>query len=122
MSKLPFVREADLVQELAPLAVGANAWPDGVVLDAPAGRFDAHEAPGFRLLFESVVEAGARAVTVDLRKVVFMDSTALAELVRNQRLLQGVGGSLYLANPSDAVRVILDVTGLAAVFALTRSA
>lgn len=122
MSKSPSVHQAGFVEGLASVDVGANAWPDGLILDAPAGRFDAHEAPGFRRLFEAAVEAGARSITVDLRKVIFMDSTALAELVRNQRLLQGVGGSLYLANPSDAVRVILDVTGLAAVFALTRSA
>lgn len=92
----------------------------GLVLSAPAGRFDAHEAPGFQRLFESAVDAGARCVTVDLTKVVFMDSTALAELVRAQRLLHGQGGSLRLANPSDSVRVILEVTGLASVFTVVR--
>ncbi len=94
--------------------------PNGVVLQAPAGRFDAHEAPAFLRLFETAVDAGARSITIDLAKVVFMDSTALAELVRGQRLLHGIGGSMRLANPSDAVRVILEVTGLASVFAVTR--
>ena len=69
-------------------------------------------------MFESAVESGARSITIDLANVVFMDSTALAELVSGQRLLQGVGGSMVLANPSDLVRVILDVTGLTPVFAV----
>jgi anti-sigma B factor antagonist len=94
---------------------------DSLVLAAPPGRFDAHEAPGFQRLFESAVDAGSRSITIDLTKVVFMDSTALAELVRAQRLLHGVGGSMRLANPSDAVRVILEVTGLASVFSVIRT-
>jgi anti-sigma B factor antagonist len=94
---------------------------DGLVVNAPSGRFDAHEAPAFRMLLESAIDAGARAVTVDLGAVVFMDSTALAELVRAQRLLNGSGGSMCLARPSDAVRVILEVTGLASVFSVIRA-
>ncbi len=82
----------------------------------PSGRFDAHESPLFQQVFASAVANGAKNVDIELAEVNFIDSTALAELVRSHRLLESAGGLLTLRCPSDSVRVILEVTSLASFF------
>ncbi len=85
----------------------------------PTGRFDAHEAPGFRADFAAVVAEGHHDVIVDLHEVVFIDSTALSELVSAQRTLAALGGTLTLHGLTVPVRVILEVTGLNSVFVIS---
>lgn len=78
-------------------------------------RFDAYEVDGFRSVVEQAVHPAA-VVRLDLSGVRFIDSTALAELVRTRTALLRVGGRLLLDPLSDAVRVILEITGLDCVF------
>lgn len=87
-----------------------------------AGRFDAHEAPGFRAVVHPLVTAEHPVVLVDLSQVAFLDSTALAELVRLQKQARAVGGEVVLVDPADAVRVILEITDLAELFTIRSSA
>ncbi len=89
--------------------------PEGVVLH-PVGRFDAHEAPAFNKAFNDALDAGAQDIVIELSRVNFIDSTALAELVRCHRLIDANGGRMSLGSPSDPVRVILEVTSLASFF------
>jgi anti-sigma B factor antagonist len=53
---------------------------------------------------------------VDLASVVFVDSSALAELLRSQRAARESDGDLVLVNLSDPVRIILELTALEQVF------
>lgn len=76
------------------------------------GRFDAHEVDGFATTVDRLIESGATTLGVDLSGVDFIDSSALAELVRVSKATKGKGGSLELHQPSDPVRVILELTGL----------
>ncbi len=77
-----------------------------------AGRFDAHEVDGFAAAVDRLIESGSTDLGVDLSGVDFIDSSALAELVRVSKATKAEGGSLELHNPSDPVRVILELTGL----------
>ena len=86
-----------------------------------AGRFDAHEAPGFRSAVHPLVTAEHPVVLMDLSQVAFLDSTALAELVRLQKQARGFGGEVVLVDPADAVRVILEITDLAELFTIRSS-
>jgi anti-sigma B factor antagonist len=80
------------------------------------GRFDAHEAPGFRETAHPLLSADAAVVVVDLSQVAFVDSTALAELVRLQKAARALGGEVVLQHPSDPVRVILEITDIGGLF------
>lgn len=82
-----------------------------------AGRFDAHELPAFRAAVDPLVRDGG-TVNLDLGNVVFVDSSALAELVRAQKSAHACGGTLVLTALSDPVRVILELTALAQVFTI----
>lgn len=87
---------------------------DGHTLLHLRGRFDAHEAPTFR----DRISRTAGIVIIDLSSVTFVDSTALAELVRAQRAAESAGGRILLAQPSTPVRVILELTAIDRVFVI----
>ncbi len=80
------------------------------------GRFDAHEADLFRAAVEQALEDGHHNIRVHLANVEFVDSTALAELVRGMKRCRELRGDLVLVSPSDPVRVILELTKLDAAF------
>ncbi len=86
-----------------------------------AGRFDAHEAPGFRTVVHPLVTAEHPVLSMDLSHVAFLDSTALAELVRLQKHARSLDGEVILVDPADAVRVILEITAIAEVFTIRSS-
>lgn len=83
------------------------------------GRFDAHETDAFRSLFDGLNDDGTHNITVDLGAVEFLDSTALAELVRGMKRCREHGGDLMLSSLSDPVRVILELTKLDAAFTIS---
>jgi anti-sigma B factor antagonist len=85
-----------------------------------AGRFDAHELPAFRAAIDPLLRDGD-TVDLDLSQVVFVDSSALAELVRAQKTAHACGGGLVLTSLSDPVRVILELTALSQVFTIRAS-
>lgn len=82
-----------------------------------AGRFDAHELATFRAAVDPLLGDGG-TVELDLAQVVFVDSSALAELVRAHKSAQAAGGTLVLTALSDPVRVILELTALSQVFTI----
>ncbi len=82
------------------------------------GRFDAHEAESFREIVDGIL-ANSASLSVVLTAVDFVDSTALAELVRAMKRCREAGGDLILVKPSDPVRVILELTRLDAAFTIT---
>lgn len=73
-----------------------------------SGRFDAHVAPAVK---EWQDRAAARVV-VDLGAVTFVDSTALATLVRGMKHCRQNGGDLRLCGLQQPVRIIFELTKL----------
>ncbi len=87
-----------------------------------AGRFDAHEVDTFRAILGQILDGSgsgaATRVLVSLAEVEFIDSTALAELVRGMKHCRERDGDLILVSPSDPVRVILELTRLDLAFTI----
>lgn len=81
-----------------------------------AGRFDAHETAGFRTVVDALVALDQARLYIDLSNVVFVDSSALAELLHAQKTATSAGGEVILVNVSDPVRIILELTELQQVF------
>lgn len=81
------------------------------------GELDIHHAREMAgLLSEAVGDAG-RELVVDVRRVTFMDSTALGALVRAGERLRQQGRALgLLVTPGGQVDGLLESTGLAARF------
>lgn len=83
---------------------------DVTVLDL-TGRFDAYTASSVATTLEKTAEASARAV-VNLNRVTFLDSTALATLVQGMKRCRQAGGDLRLSGFQQPVRIIFELTRL----------
>lgn len=49
---------------------------------------------------------------IDLSSVTFIDSSALAAIVKSMRICRSYGGDLYLSSPTPPVRRIFELTSL----------
>lgn len=87
----------------------SNADPATVVVD---GQIDAHTAPDLDAVLLGL--PGDASASVDLSSVTFIDSSGLRVLVRAEKRLAGGGGGLTIVRPSEPVRRLLEITGLAA--------
>jgi anti-anti-sigma factor len=61
-------------------------------------------------------EPGTTAVIVDMAHLTFIDSTGLGALVRLRNLAVASNKTVHLAQPSERVKRVLDISGLASVF------
>jgi|GEM_PF-1923093 len=84
-----------------------------------SGRFDAFESPNVAAKLNEIMKTGRYNFTVDLSQTIFIDSTALAELVKAMRRSRQFGGDLTLRSPSEPVSVILELTALDKAFVIT---
>lgn len=91
---------------------------NGVQVITLNGRFDAFEVPPLIKWFEENVTETQSHVAVDLGGVGFLDSAALASLVKGMKRCRERGGDLVLCNLQQAVRIIFELTGLHKAFTL----
>lgn len=88
----------------------------GIGLLELEGRFDAYEEPQVRKWLDAQQAAGRAHLVIDLSGVNFIDSTALAALVRGMKLTREANGDLLLCALRQPVRVIFELTRLDRVF------
>jgi anti-sigma B factor antagonist len=93
----------------------------GLVAAVISGRFDAHGIERFDREVVAIIDAEHAHVIIDLAEVEFMDSSALAGLVRALKATVAHSGSVTLVAVSDAARIILELTRLDAVFTTAAS-
>jgi len=77
-----------------------------------SGRFDAFAAPDVSIALKKLMENGTYNIRVDLSETNFIDSTALAQLVKMMKRARQGNGDLTLCYPSEPVTVILELTAL----------
>ncbi len=80
------------------------------------GRFDAFEYTEVNDWLNERLENGYTRLVIDLNGVNFIDSTALATLVRGMKHCREAGGDLVLCNLQSAVRMIFELTRLDSAF------
>lgn len=81
-----------------------------LVLD---GAVDVRLAPDLKEMLATVRSSGVQHLVLELGTVTFMDTTGLRFLFDLQRLAEERGGSLRLADPSEAVLDLLEMSGAA---------
>ena len=77
---------------------------------APSGELDVAIAPELRELLKGVIENGAKKILVDMRKVVFIDSSCLGVLVNAHKLALASSAVIKFAQPNDQVLNIFELT------------
>lgn len=76
------------------------------------GRFDANECEEFGSYIDRLKADGSKNLILDLSAVDFIDSMALATLVSLSKWATANGHSFEVQDPSDPVRVILEITAI----------
>lgn len=94
----------DLVLTVERTATGATL---GV-----AGELDAYSSPQLESQISKLTDEAVDDVVLDLSATRFLDSSGLRAILSAQRSLQERNGRLRLRAPSEAVRRLLEITGL----------
>jgi anti-sigma B factor antagonist len=97
------------------LSLSTRQVGDRTVLEV-GGEIDVYTAPELRERLIEVVEGGARAVTVDLGRVEFIDSTGLGVLVGGLKRMRLSGGDFSLVCDQERILKIFRITGLDQIF------
>lgn len=87
---------------------------DGVLEVSVVGRLDGYWADHLDASLAETVREGNYHIHVNLAEVLFMSSAGIAVLVKFYKQLSRIQGSLRVTNPSEQVRVVLELTRLAA--------
>jgi anti-sigma B factor antagonist len=103
------------------LNVASRSQGDHVLVTA-SGEIDLYTAPKLQADLSAIIESAAPAarIVVDMSGVEFCDSTGMNVLLSCLRQVRERGGELELAAPRPAIMKILQVTGLDAVFTISR--
>jgi len=91
----------------------------GTIVVEVLGPLEAATVGALRsVVLETVDTWRPRLLTVDLRRVPFMDSIGIGTLVAVNNKAREVGGRMEVSNPSPFVHRLLHVTGLTELFGL----
>jgi anti-sigma B factor antagonist len=89
----------------------AQLSPESYVVSIE-GELDLHTAPQLEQAFATILARGARSVVVDLVGLEFIDSAALAALLRAQPRFRSRGGRFLLVTEDRRILRTLEITGL----------
>jgi anti-sigma B factor antagonist len=81
-----------------------------------SGRVDSATAGEFESALKSLIENGRTKIILDMIDVDFLSSAALRVMVTARKAVQGSGGDLVIAQPSERVVDTLDIAGLDVLF------
>ena len=81
---------------------------DGFTVVHLRGEFDALSAQEFQGAIEQLLEQDSDQVVVNLRRVTFINSTALGVIFRAKKGLARKGGNLVVSQPSEFCREIVE--------------
>jgi stage II sporulation protein AA (anti-sigma F factor antagonist) len=96
------------------LAVDVTTRDAHTVVLSVGGELDMDTAELLGTRLAEQLRQGRRHLVLDLSALDFMDSSGLNVLIRVVQRARDIGGDLYLAAPTSAVRRILEITGLTA--------
>src|SRR5688572_32986574 len=95
-----------------PMKIQRTVLDQGVACLALTGDFDAFAANPFLEQVEAIVQSGTVNVVVNLRLVLFINSTAVGSLIKARKRVRGLGGDLVFSEPSARVKETFDLLGL----------
>lgn len=99
-----------------------NGRIDGeVVVASIDGEIDLKNSPDLReALLEIVQQHKPKKVVLNLSKVAYMDSSAIAVLVESLQKLRKVGGKMFLTNLQPRVKGLLEIARLDSIFGIAK--
>jgi anti-sigma B factor antagonist len=94
----------------------------GTAVVAPVGELDAYNAPALRVQLHGLAaDPKVELLVVDLKRVTFLDSSALGVLVGTLRRMRERDRDLRLVDPRPNVRRVFEITLLDRAFTFSSS-
>ncbi len=90
----------------------AHVDPTQVELVEVIGRLDSEKGQALAQALSEIVDRHRTHIILDLSRVDYMNSMGLRELFFALRRAQACGVRLYVVNPSERVRTLLELVGL----------
>lgn len=92
-----------------------------VVVATVAGDIDLHNSPELRTaVLDVLLRKSPRKLILNLEKVPYMDSSAIAVLVEALQRMRKYGGRIFLTNLHPRVRGLLEIARLDSIFVLAK--
>jgi anti-sigma B factor antagonist len=91
---------------------------DGVVIVDLDGRLDSLSVPAMSQIFDELSSKAPAKILAQMQNVSFIDSTALAVLVKTMKRCRQHQGDLVISNLARPVKVIFELTRLDKAFNL----
>lgn len=113
MSQNESLLPSDYLSPLRATVADERFEPAGAVVTV-TGELDIVTAPVLRERLNTLAEAGVRRLVIDLRGVPFMDSMAVAVLVRAKHQIGDEGRIAVVIEDDAYTRMIFEVAGLPA--------
>jgi anti-anti-sigma factor len=113
---------------MAKIKSGTNLIPvaaeeNGVVTVEIEGEIDLHNSPELRdALLGVLLPHATKKLILNLARVPYMDSSAIAVFVEALQKLRPVGGTIRLTNLQPRVRGLLEIARLDAIFEMEKKA
>lgn len=85
------------------------------------GEFDAFNLGPVAKAIDEMIDQGEARIVFQLKKLTFINSSALGYLIRARKKAQAAGGDAVLAEPSKFVRKLLATVGLDRLFSIYES-
>lgn len=85
------------------------------------GEFDAFNLGPVAKAIDEMIDQGEARIVFQLKKLTFINSSALGYLIRARKKAQAAGGDAILAQPSKFVRKLLATVGLDRLFSIYES-
>ena len=95
------------------IEIRRNPLPSGRLEIVLSGRLDGDGAARLEAEMEDVVRAGSRNVVLRTSEVPCLSSAGIRALISGWKRMGSLGGTFVLVDPSEAVRKVLDLAGLA---------
>ena len=91
---------------------------NGVTILELAGEIDINTSPGVRRSFDQLIKEGKNKILLNFAQVTYIDSSGLATLVEMLQRLKRLNGLMRLANLSEKVRGLFEITKLDKIFSI----
>ena len=80
------------------------------------GEIDLHISPNVAQTLQAMIKKRPKRLVVDLTRVTYVDSSALAVLIDAMQTVESYGGKFSVANVNEDVRTILEIAKLDQIF------
>ena len=108
----------DPSESIAPADVAVDRGArDGDWVVTVRGEIDVATSPDLKHELDDLLAQDAKFITLDLSRLVFMDSSGLGVLVSAHKRLKEIGGeTILLRGMQEPVRRVFEITGLTRLF------